>query len=213
MKLLAVLFVFISVSFTSLGQDAKAQAILDKLSAKLKSHTSFYVEFSAIIKNSATNTNESETGKGWVKSSKYCASFGDNTIISNGIKTWTIVKEEKLVYESDADEDDDDSINPRKLMTIWETGFKNKYGKESSLNGETVHSIYLYPKNPKSVDYHTIVLFISKAKNDLKKVIMRSKDGTEMTYKLNKYTANAKVSDSQFVFESKKYPGYTVIKD
>jgi len=212
MKLLVTLFVFISVSFFSSAQDTKAQAILDKLSAKLKSHTSFYVEFSAIIKNSATKTNESETGKGWVKSNKYCASFGDNTIISNGIKTWTIVKEEKLVYESDADEEDE-SINPRKLMTIWETGFKNKYGKESSLNGETVHSIYLYPKNPKSVEYHTIVLYISKAQNELKKVIMRSKDGTEMTYKLNKYTPNAKVSDSQFVFEPKKYPGYTVIKD
>lgn len=213
MKLLVALFVFISVSFFSIAQDAKSQAILDKLSVKLKSHTSFYVEFSAIIKNSATKTNESETGKGWVKSNKYCASFGDNTIISNGIKTWTIVKEEKLVYESDADEEDDESINPKKLMTLWESGFKNKYGKEASLNGETVHSIYLYPKSPKSVDYHTIVLYISKSKNELKKVIMRSKDGTEMTYKLNKYTANAKVSDSQFVFESKKYPGYTVIKD
>jgi outer membrane lipoprotein-sorting protein len=212
MKLLFTLFVFISLSFISTGQDAKSQAILDKLSVKLKSHTSFYVEFSAIIKNSATKTNESETGKGWVKSNKYCASFGDNTIISNGIKTWTIVKEEKLVYESDADEEEE-SINPRKLMTIWETGFKNKYGKESSLNGEIVHSIYLYPKNPKSVDYHTIIVYISKSKNELKKVIMRSKDGTELTYKLTKYTPNVKVSDSQFVFESKKYPGYTVIKD
>ena len=213
MKFLFTLLTFISFSFVSFGQDAKAQGILDKVSKKIKSHSSFYIEFSSNIKNTATGTDESETGKGWVKGKKYYASFGDNTIISNGLKTWTIVKEEKSVYESDADEDDEESINPSHLMTIWENGFKNKYSKETTLNGETVHVIYLYPKNPKSVDYHTIILYISKAKNELKKVIMKTKDGTKMTYRLTKYTANPSVSDSKFVFDQKKYPGYTVIKD
>lgn len=213
MKLLFTLLTFISFSFISFGQDAKAQAILDKLSSKMKSQSSFYIEFSANIKNTSTGTNESETGKGWVKSNKYYASFGDNTIISNGLKTWTIVKEEKSVYESDADEDDEESINPRKLMTIWESGFKNKYSKETTLNGEAAHVIYLYPKNPGSVEYHTIILYISKDKNELKKVIMKTKDGTTMTYSLTKFTTDATIADSKFVFDSKKYPGYNVIRD
>ena len=213
MKLLFTLLTFISFSFISFGQDVKAQAILDKLSSKMKSQSSFYIEFSANIKNTSTGTNESETGKGWVKSNKYYASFGDNTIISNGLKTWTIVKEEKSVYESDADEDDEESINPRKLMTIWESGFKNKYSKETTLNGEAAHIIYLYPKNPSSVEYHTIILYISKDKNELKKVIMKTKDGTTMTYSLTKFTTDATIADSKFVFDSKKYPGYNVIRD
>lgn len=128
-------------------------------------------------------------------------------------KMWTVVKEEKTVYESDADEDDDELINPKKLMTIWESGFKNKYGKETTLNSETVHVIYLYPKSPGSVDYHTVVLYISKDKNELKKVIMKMKDGTVMTYRLTKYTANPTVNDDKFVFDAKKYPGYTVVRD
>jgi outer membrane lipoprotein-sorting protein len=213
MKFLLTILTFASLSFFSFGQDAKAQGILDKVSKKMKSHSSFYIEFSSNVKNSSTGTNQSETGKGWVKGKKYYASFGDNTIISNGLKTWTIVKEEKSVYEGDADEDDEESINPKRLMTIWESGFRNKYGKEMTLNGETVHVIYLYPKKPGTVDYHTIVLYISKAKNELKKVIMKTKDGTAMTYRLTKYTANPEISDSKFVFDSKKYPGYTVIKD
>ncbi len=213
MKFLFTLLAFVSLSFMSFGQDAKAQAILDKVSAKIKSHSSFYIEFSSNVKNSSTGIDESQTGKGWVKGDKYYASFGDNTIMSNGLKTWTIVKEEKSVYETDADEEDEESINPKRLMTIWESGFKNKYNKETTMNGEAVHVIYLYPKNPKSVDYHTIILYISKAKNDLKKVLMKTKDGTRMTYRLTKYTANPTVNDSKFVFDQKKYPGYTVIKD
>lgn len=212
MKLLLTLLTFTFFSLTH-AQDEKAQEVLDKLSSKMKSHTSFYVEFSAEIKNADTGTDESETGKGWVEGDKYYASYGDNTIISNGVKTWTIIKEEKSVYETSADDSDDESLNPKKLMTIWESGFKNKYIKEESLNGEMVHKIYLFPKDPGSVDYHTIVVYISKSKNELKKVIMKGKDGTLMTYRLTKYTANPTIDDSQFVFDAKKYPGYTVIRD
>ena len=211
MRILATIFTLLT--FASFGQDSKAQGILDKLSNKMKGEKSFYVEFSANIKNSSAGTDESETGKGWVSGNKYYASFGDNTIISNGVKTWTIVKEEKAVYETDADEDDEESINPKKLMTIWESGFKNKYVKETTLNGETVHVINLYPKSAGSVEYHTIILYISKADNELKKVVMKMKDGTVMTYRLTKYEANPTISDSKFVFNKAKYPGYTVIKD
>jgi outer membrane lipoprotein-sorting protein len=211
MKLLLLAFTFLS--FSSFSQDPKSQVILDKLSSKMKSHNTFYIEFSAHIKNSATGTNQSETGKGWIKDKKYYASYGENTIISNGIKTWTIVKEEKAVYETDANEDDNESMNPKKLLTIWETGFKNKYEKEETLNGETVSVINLYPKNPGKAEYHTIILYISKASVELKKAVMKSKNGTTMTYTLTKFQANASVEDSKFVFEVAKYPGYTVIKD
>lgn len=211
MKFLASLFIILS--FTSFGQDAKSQGILDKLSTKMKGQKSFYIEFSANIKNTTNGTNESETGKGWVKGNKFYASYGDNTIISNGVKTWTVVKEEKSVYETDANEDDEETMNPKKLMTIWESGFKNKYEKEDKLNNEAVHVINLYPKVPAKVDYHTITLYISKATNELKKAVMKTKDGTTMTYTLTKFTSNPTVEDTKFVFDIKKYPGYTLIKD
>lgn len=208
----AILFLAFTASTISFAQDAKAQGILDKLSAKIKAQKSFYVEFSAQTKNSSSGANDSETGKGWVKGDKFCAIFGENTIISNGTKTWTVVKEEKTVYETDASEEGE-SMNPKKLLTIWDSGFKNKYEKEETLNGETVHVIYLYPKNAQKAEYHTIILYIAKADNELKKAIMKSKDGTTMTYSLTKFTSNAAVEDSKFVFDAKKYPGYHVVKD
>jgi outer membrane lipoprotein-sorting protein len=208
--LFATLF---TLGTSAFAQDAKSQGILDKLSAKMKAQKSFYIEFSASIKNADNGTNESETGKGWVKGEKFYASYGDNTIISNGIKTWTIIKEEKMVYETDANEKDEESMNPKELMTIWETGFKNKYEREDKLNNESVHVISLYPKNPGKVDYHTITLYISKSTNELKKAVMKTKDGTTMTYTITKFQSNPTVEDSKFVFDIKKYPGYELIKD
>lgn len=214
MKFLFTLITFISfTALTTFGQDAKSQEILDKVSTKMKALKSFYVEFSANIKNTSSGTNESETGKGWVKGDKFYASYGDKTIISNGIKTWTIVKDEKTVYESDAASDEEQSLNPKKLMTIWETGFKNKYDKEEKLNGEAVHVINLFPKNAAKAEYHTIILYVSKATNELKKAIMKSKDGTIMTYSLTKLESNPTIEDTKFVFDIKKYPGYKLVKD
>jgi len=211
MKLFA--FLFTLLAFSSFAQDSKSQGILNKLSAKIKGHTSFYLEFSANVKNTTNGTNTNQSGKGWVKGQKYFATYGSNTIISNGIKTWTVIKDEKAVYESDANSSDDEMINPKKLMTIWETGFKNKYMKESKLNNQVVHVIDLYPKNPASVQYKYIKLYIVKSTTELKKAILKTKDGTTMVYNLTKFTANPAVEDSKFVFDIKKYPGYKVIKD
>lgn len=208
------LILFAGLFFTGLtfSQDAKSQGILDKLSSKIKAQKTFYVEFSVSMKNASTGASETESGKGWVKGDKFCATYGENTIISNGLKTWTIVKEEKSVYVSDAT-DDEESMNPKKLMTMWDSGFKNKYDKEETLNGEKVHVIYLYPKNAKGANYHTIIVYISKDDNELKKAIMKSNDGTVTTYSLTKFTSNPTIEDSKFVFDSKKYPGYQIVKD
>jgi hypothetical protein len=81
------------------------------------------------MKNEGTGQNDNLSGKGWVKGNKYYATYGDNAIICNGLKSWTVVAKDKEVYESDA-EGDDDAVNPKKLMTIWESGFKNKFIKE-----------------------------------------------------------------------------------
>ena len=211
MKLFFSFLILLLVS-NLFGQDTKSQAILDKLSLKMKSYKTFYIEFSALIKNTTSGQNDNEFGKGWVKGDKYFANYNDNTIISNGVTTWSIVKEDKSVYEADSD-DSEESLNPKKLMTIWENDFKNKYTKEGKLNNELVHVINLTPKQLDKSDYSSIVLYISKSKNELKKVIMKLIDNTTMTFSLTKLTVNLAIDDTKFIFDKKKYPGFSVIKD
>ena len=216
MKKIALFTFYILLSISTVFSqdiDEKSQAILNKLSTKMKDVKSFYLEFSANIKNNATGMNETSTGKGWVKDKKYYASYGDNIILSNGLKTWTIVKEEKTVYESDASDDNEESMNPKRLLTIWENGFKNRYDREEVLNGESVHILYLYPKEANKADYHTIILYISKSSNEVKKAILKNRDGAIMTYSITKFSPDETIEDVKFVFDARKYAGYEVIID
>ena len=213
MKILALTFlILLSNPLQTFAQDKKAESVLNKVSKKMKALKCFYVEFNSIVKNKSNGKAENKNGSGWVKGNKYNASFAGNTIISNGMKTWTIIKEDKTVYESDAN-NDGESINPKKIMTIWETGFKNKYEKEEVLNGEAVHVINLFPKNPSKSEFSSIIIYISKSSNSMKKAIMKSKDGTTITYSVTKFQENPSIKDTKFVFEKKNYPGYPVIKD
>jgi outer membrane lipoprotein-sorting protein len=212
MKLFLSTLLFCSIAICGNSQTSKSQTILNTLSSSMKKMSTFYVEFNANIKNAATGVNESEKGMGWVKGNKFFASYGEITLLSNGYKTWTVINEEKSVYESETS-DDEESMNPKKLMTIWESGFKNKYNKLGTFNGENVHVINLFPTDPENTDYHTITLYISEKSNALKKAIMKTNDGTTMSYHLTKFTSNKAISDSKFTFDKAKYPGFAVIRD
>lgn len=210
MKFLFILLSFIG--FTAFGQDAKADSILKQISDKVKSSSSFYMEFSANIKNSSSGLNENNSGKGWVKGNKYYATYGEAIRLSNGKKVWTILKGDKMVYISDVDASDA-GMNPKQLLTMWDSGFKTKYEKETTLGSEAVHMISLYPKEPKKAEYHTITVYVSKNGNELKKATLKGKDGTVMNYTVNKLQFNAAVEDSKFVFDKTKYPGYQIVED
>lgn len=212
MKYLLIAALFISSSL--FGQsDQKSEQILNHISSDIKKLNSFYIEFTMNVKNPATGENSNQKGLGYVKGDKYYASLGQNTLVSNAIKNWTIVKEEKVTYQSDVDLDSDESMNPKKLMTIWEEGFKNKYDKEITVNGKKVHQISLYPLNPSEVNYHTIVLLVEEGNNQLQQATMKTKDGSTMTYTINVFEKNKSVPDSKFVYNPQNHPGYQLIRD
>jgi outer membrane lipoprotein-sorting protein len=203
MRIVAFLMMWVIAS-PFVAQDNKSQTILNDLSKKMKGYKSFYLEFKASIKNPDTGVNENVTGKGWVQGDKFHTVYGDNTIISNGIKIWVVSKEDKAVYISSATDDDEETLNPKKLMSIWESGFNNKYIKEEGGN----HVIHLFPKNPGKSEYHTIVLKISVAGKDLKAVEVRLKDGTKMVYEVVKFDGNVEIPTSKFVYDKRNFPGY-----
>jgi outer membrane lipoprotein-sorting protein len=76
-----------------------------------------------------------------------------------------------------------------------------------------VDVIDLFPKKPEKSDYSSITVYIGKTSNQLKKAVMKSNDGTVMTYTVSKFTSNPEVKETKFAFDKKNYPGYKVIRN
>ena len=192
--------------------DAKAKAILDKVSLQTKEYKTITVDFTVTI-SSPDNAPIKQTGRAYMKGEKYYLSMPDQEIFCNGTKVWTYIKDDNECYVSEIDESDDEVIRPSEILTIWEKGFTYKYSKELTYAGKQCHEILLYPKDKKNSKYHTIIVRIDKTKNEVVYAYIKGKDGVNMKYNLTKLVKNTTIEDSRFTFVKSKYPGVEVIEE
>jgi outer membrane lipoprotein-sorting protein len=205
--LMTVAFGLMGLMTVAQDQDPKAKAILDELSKKTKGYTTLEVEFTMKTVNKTENVNESFTGKAKMKGNKYTVDLGKQKILCDGVKIWTLLIKEKECHESLVEDAEDDALNPTKMLTIWEKGFKFRLVKDE--NG--IQEINLVPTNPGKAKYHTVVVKVDKAKQQVKTVIVKGKNGDVTTLEVTKFTPNVPVEDADFKFNKKDYPGYTII--
>lgn len=211
--LLIGLVALVGFGFNSYSQtDAKAKAILDKVSAVTKTYKTIKLSYSLSIV-SPEGAPITQKGEAYLKGDKYLVTTNDQEIISNGTKVWTYLKADNECYERVAGDDEDEILQPSKLITIWEDGFTFKYSKETTYKGKNVHEIYLYPKDKKNSKYHTIVLLVDGTKNQVVSVHIKGKDGSHTKYNLGSFETNVEIPDSKFEFVKAKHPGVTVIKE
>src|SRR5690606_6535997 len=111
----------------------------------------------------------------------------------------------------DESEMEEDYLSPTNILTLWEKGFKYKFDKESTLNGNTVNIVNLYPEDPEEKTFHTIQLFVDKSKNEMKQIMIKGKDGTDFIYVINNFKTNQPINENKFTFNSKEHPGIDVI--
>ena len=205
----AILSLLLVPQFGQAQNSDKAQNILKETSAKMKNLKSAIIEFTLTMKGSGTN--ESKSGKAWVKGDKHKIELGDLKIFNNGIKKW--VYNGKSCTKCDADEDEDDAmLNPSNLFTMWETGFKYNYVKQTTLNGKSVHHIKLYPTNPSESEFHTVQLYIDVTSKEIVRTVITSKEQTTTTIEIKSMKKNSEIADSTFVFNKSKHPGIEVIE-
>lgn len=192
-----------SGSFTAQDEE-KAKIILDGLSKEMATFKTIYIEFNSKIKSEGVNS--ASSGKAWIKGNKYYYEDNNAQIWNDGEYLWNLELDEGVCYKSDAD--DEDGINPSKLLTIWEDGFKYQYYDKGST--EAIHAIKLFPKEPKESKYHTLIVKVNKAANAIHSMTVKTKDGISLYYSIEKMSSNLEISDSKFMFDNAKHPGIEI---
>ncbi|MBL4706840.1 MAG: outer membrane lipoprotein carrier protein LolA [Flavobacteriales bacterium] len=208
----AALILFVSTG-TIKAQDAKAKSILDKLSAKTQTYTSMKAEFEYVMKNEAEDLEENQSGSILTKGEKYHLEIAGQKIISDGKTVWTVLDEAEEVQVNTVPEEDDseDFISPTKILTLWEKGFKYKYSNSSTLNGAAVDVINLYPEDADNKSFHTIKLYVNRAKLVVDQIEIKGKDGTDFIYKITSFQTNESIDENNFTFSTSQHPSYDVI--
>lgn len=197
----------ISMAFAQ-NTDGGASELLKKVSAKYQTYTS--MQFHYTLKTTKENkTLSTSQGDFALKGDKYRTTFGGQTFFCDGKNIWNYQKStnEVSIYEYDA-EDDENMMNPQKILKNWDKQFRAKYIRDEFNNNVSAALVDLTPKTSQS--YYRIRLFINKATNQIMRIALYDKDNTIYTYYVEQFKPNVTLADSYFVFDKSKYPGVEV---
>jgi len=185
-------------------KDPKAKVILDKVSKTNKTYSTIYIDFTFRLENKANAINETQNGQVWIKGEKYKLLLSGVERYSDGKTVWTYLSDDDECQISDVDGDDDEgSISPSSLLTIYEKGFNYVYGSEVSINGKKTDMIKLFPEGG-GKPYHTIKLYVNQATSQIARIEVYGKDGNTFTYDLKSIKSNQPMNDNIFVFDESK---------
>ncbi|MBK9760221.1 MAG: outer membrane lipoprotein carrier protein LolA [Flavobacteriales bacterium] len=144
-KTLLILALLILGTATVRAQDdPKSKAIIDKLIAKSRAYTSFEADFSSTLINTAGKLNVKQDGNVKVKGKLFRLTLTDNTVVNDGKAIWTYSKKSNEVTISDP-ADMDKELDPTKIFSIYEQGFKSTFVEEKGSRRHCCASAQVVP--------------------------------------------------------------------
>ncbi|MFT4678968.1 MAG: outer membrane lipoprotein carrier protein [Flavobacteriales bacterium] len=196
-----------AIAFAFTANSQTSQIILDELSAKAKTYETIDAEFSSHLVDKQSGIDSKQEGRVQVKGDKYALKIDSFEIFNDGDSYWVYDKSSNDCTIDYVEDLGDDAFNPSELFTIWENDFKHEMMGEMTLNSRAAYHIKLFPIDPTDKAFHTVMLYVDKAKMEVVKIEIKGREGDETTYDLNKFITNGAIQDSHFKFDESKYPG------
>lgn len=189
--------------------DPKALEILEAMSKKYKAIPSFEASFSYTLTNEIEKVNEEFKGRMVVQGDKYRLILPEQEVINNGNTVWTYLPEAKEVNIDNFDPTSED-LNPSKFYEIYKKGFKYLYLEDKTEGGVLCEVVDLVPEK-RDAQYFKVRMNIVKKDKSIHSWTMFDKAGNLYKYTITKFTPAAKIDESTFSFDAKKYPGVEIV--
>jgi outer membrane lipoprotein carrier protein len=214
-KLFLILMLVIPVSGwcqeNQITQDPDAEAILNRVSQKIKVMKSIQADYSLVIEDRIENTKNTTAGNLQVKHNMYKITGEGSEVYFNGKWMWTYLSANNEVTITEPDNEGDDFLsNPASIFTFYNTDFKYRLVRETTINGSKCYEIDLYPKNLNQ-PYSRIKLFIG-VKTDMPEVISTiGKEGIDYNVYLKNFVIDNPITDAVFTFDPLKHKKVEVV--
>lgn len=207
-NLISILLIFLSIS--TQAQDAtKAKALLDKVSAKVKSYKNIQIDFKYSLQNLKENINQENKGNVTLSGNQYELNFLGVTKMCDGKKVYTISKEDEEISIASIGKGEDDADTPAKMLTFFNKGFKYAWDIAQNVKGKKIQYIKLTPISSKD-ERKEILVGIDTKMNQVYNTITIGKKGTKVTLTVNSFKTNLTLPKNQFTFVKSKYPNYYI---
>lgn len=196
------LLILILPLFFSFGVSAQnVNTILNAVNKKYTSLSSYSADFTV-------SGAQSMKGTLWAKGKKYKLSVDDHELYNDGKSVYAYMKDINEVNITDYNEGDESDFSPNNIFNLYKKGYDAVYKNEITKGGKKYDVITLTPKARSRIS--KIELVIGKTDRLINSWTVFERNVSTI-YTINKFNANAGLSDAVFTFNRAKFPGVEII--
>tara|TARA_B100000902_G_scaffold16123_1_gene19270 strand:- start:6890 stop:7537 length:648 start_codon:yes stop_codon:yes gene_type:complete len=183
------------------SQEELAKEIIDEFSIVIKNYNTISMDFQHTFKNDNVKINEETYGSLEISGDSFRLDMPQQLIVNNIQTHWIYLKEMNELTIIKNDPDDEDILNPIRMIIMNKDNYKYAYIEAKIINDERSHIIELYPKESNPI--MKIRVYISALEKNLKIMEIFDKNGGIFSYTIKKFRTNIQLQP--FNFDQSKY--------
>jgi outer membrane lipoprotein carrier protein len=186
-----------------------ADALLNKLSEKAQSFKAYEIAYTSTLVDLKNDFELTQQGTVQIEGDRFHLDLGDYVIYCDGETVWTFEPEMNECYIDDTETMKEEGMDPSKLFTVWEEDFRREWMGRTSVEGRNCAHINLYASTDKA--YHTLQLFVDDKALEVVQIVMKGREGSDVTYTVKSFSTALEVVPGMFTFPAEKHPGVDLI--
>ena len=186
-----------------------ADALLNKLSEKAQSFKAYEIAYTSTLLDLKNDFELAQEGIVQIEGDRFHLDLGDYVIYCDGETVWTFEPEMNECYIDDTETMKEEGMDPSKLFTVWEEDFRREWMGRTSVEGRDCAHINLYASTDKA--YHTLQLFVDDKALEVVQIVMKGREGSDVTYTVKSFSTTLEVAPGMFTFPAEKHPGVDLI--
>ena len=207
-KILSMFGAFCAMALTSaLSQDP--DLLLGNLSDKAKTYTAYEISYTSTLVDLKNDFELTHEGSVQIDGDRFHLDLGDYVIYCDGESVWTFEPEMNECYLDDMETMREEGMDPAQLFTIWEENFRREWMGRTQIGDKYCAHVNLYAGEDKP--YHTLQLFIDDEALEIVRIVMKGREGSDVTYTVTSFSTSLEVKPGMFTFPAEKHPGVDLI--
>lgn len=207
-KILSMFGAFCVMALTPvLSQDP--DLLLGDLSEKAKTYTAYEISYTSTLVDLKNDFELTQEGSVQIEGDRFHLDLGDYVIYCDGESVWTFEPEMNECYLDDMETMREEGMDPSQLFTVWEEDFRREWMGRAQVGDKDCAHVNLYAGEDKP--YHTLQLFIDDSALEIVRIVMKGREGSDVTYTVTSFSTTLEVKPGMFTFPAEKHPGVDLI--
>ena len=183
--------------------------LLGELSDKAKTYTAYEISYTSTLVDLKNDFELTQEGAVQIEGDRFHLDLGDYVIYCDGESVWTFEPEMNECYLDDMETMREEGMDPSQLFTVWEEDFRREWMGRTQIGDKECAHVNLYAGEDKP--YHTLQLFIDDDALEIVRIVMKGREGSDVTYTVTSFSTSLEVKPGMFTFPAEKHPGVDLI--